>query len=101
MRFVMLISSKDFENAKPGWVLDFKDCETMGQYNEELAKAGVLPAIDGLTPPPTMSARVTFKNGKSTVTDGPFTEPKEVIGGYWYSTKRYWLPACGGRAACL
>lgn len=83
MRFMMLITSKDFENAKPGWVPDFKDCEIMAKYNEELAKAGVLLAIDGLTPPATMSARVTFKNGKSTVTDGPFTESKEVIGGYW------------------
>ena len=83
MRFMLLISSKDYETAKPGWVPDFKDCETMGKYNEELAKAGVLLAIDGLTPPATMSARVTFKSGKSTVTDGPFTEAKEVIGGYW------------------
>jgi hypothetical protein len=83
MRFMMIMSSKDYENAKPGWVPDFKDCETMGKYNEELAKAGVLLAIDGLTPPSTMSARVTFKNGKATVTDGPFTEAKEVIGGFW------------------
>ncbi len=43
----------------------------------------MLVALDGLTPPATMSARVTFKNGKSTVTDGPFTEAKEVVGGYW------------------
>ena len=83
MRFMMLISSEDYGNAKPGWVPDLKDCEVMGKYNEELAKAGVLLALDGLTPPATMSARVTFKNGKSTVTDGPFTESKEVIGGYW------------------
>jgi hypothetical protein len=83
MRFMMIMFSKDYENAKPGWVPDFKDCETMGKYNEELAKAGVLLAIDGLTPPSTMSARVTFKNGKATVTDGPFTEAKEVIGGFW------------------
>jgi len=43
----------------------------------------VLLALDGLTPPSTMSARVTFKNGKSKVTDGPFTEAREVVGGYW------------------
>jgi hypothetical protein len=54
-----------------------------GKYNEELQKAGVLLALDGLTPPSTMSARVTFKGGKSKVTDGPFTEAKEVVGGYW------------------
>jgi len=57
--------------------------DAMGKYNEELGKAGVLLALDGLTPPSTMSARVTFKSGKSKVTDGPFTETKEVVGGYW------------------
>jgi hypothetical protein len=57
--------------------------EKMGKYNEELGKAGVLLALDGLTPPATMSARVTFKSGKSKVIDGPFTEAKEVVGGYW------------------
>ncbi len=55
----------------------------MRVYNEELEKAGVLLALDGLTPPATMSARVTFKGGKSKVTDGPFPEAKEVVGGYW------------------
>ena len=83
MRFMMIISSKDYENAKPGWVPDFEDCETMAKYAEELPKAGVLLEIEGLTPPATMSARITFKSGKSTVTDGPFTETKEVIGAYW------------------
>jgi hypothetical protein len=57
--------------------------EAMRVYNEELQKAGVLLALDGLTPPATMSARVTFKGGKSKVTDGPFPEAKEVVGGYW------------------
>jgi hypothetical protein len=56
--------------------------EVMGKYNEQLHKAGVLLALDGLTPP-SMGARVTFKGGKSKVTDGPFTEAKEVVGGYW------------------
>jgi len=60
-----------------------KDMEKMGAYNEELGKAGVLLALDGLTPPATMSARVTFKDGKSKVTDGPFPETKEVVGGFW------------------
>ena len=84
MRFMMIIFPKIYEKeTPPGWVPEFKDCETMGKYNEELQKAGVLLALDGLTPPATMSARVTFKNGKSQVTDGPFTEAKEVIGGYW------------------
>ena len=83
MRFMMIMYPKDYATAKAGTVPDFKDMEAMGKYNEELGKAGVLLALDGLTPPATMSARVTFKNGKSKVTDGPFTEAKEVVGGYW------------------
>src|ERR1700722_5675811 len=55
----------------------------MGKYNEELGKAGVLLALDGLTPPATMSTRVTFKDGKAKVPDGPFPETKEVVGGFW------------------
>ncbi len=83
MRFMMIMYPKVYETAKAGWVPDLKNMDLMGKYNEELGKAGVLLALDGLTPPATMSARVTFKDGKSTVTDGPFTEAKEIIGGYW------------------
>src|ERR1700675_4180347 len=83
MRFMMIMFPKEYETAKAGFVPNMKDMEKMGQYNEELGKAGVLLALDGLTPPSTMSARVTFKSGKSKVTDGPFTEAKEVVGGYW------------------
>jgi hypothetical protein len=83
MRLMMIMFPKGYETAKPGWVPDLKACETMRKYNEQLQKAGVLLALDGLTPPSTMSARVTFKSGKSKVTDGPFTEAKEVVGGFW------------------
>ena len=83
MRFMMIMFPKGYENAKPGTVPDLKAIETMRKYNEQLQKAGVLLALDGLTPPSTMSARVTFKSGKSKVTDGPFTEAKEVVGGFW------------------
>src|SRR3984885_2837116 len=83
MRFMMIMYPKDYATAKAGTVPDFKDMEAMGKYNDELGKAGVLLALDGLTPPATMSARVTFKDGKSKVTDGPFPETKEVIGGFW------------------
>jgi len=83
MRFMIIMFPKEYVTAKPGWVPDFKSMEKMGKYNDELGKAGVLLALDGLTPPATMSARVTFKNGKSIVTDGPFPETKEVIGGFW------------------
>ena len=70
MRFMMIMFPKGYENAKPGWVPDLKAMEAMGKYNEQLQKAGVLLALDGLTPP-SMGARVTFKAGKSKVTDGP------------------------------
>jgi hypothetical protein len=83
MRFMMIMYPKDYGTAKAGFVPDITDMEAMRIYNEELQKAGVLLALDGLTPPATMSARVTFKGGKSKVTDGPFPEAKEVVGGYW------------------
>src|ERR1700690_4621772 len=83
MRFMMIMYPKDYGTAKAGFVPDVTDMEAMRVYNEELQKAGVLLALDGLTPPATMSARVTFKGGKSKVTDGPFPEAKEVVGGYW------------------
>ena len=54
----------------------------MMKYNEALQKAGVLLALDGLHPP-SMGARVSFSGGKPRVTDGPFAEAKEVLGGYW------------------
>ena len=54
----------------------------MMKYNEALQKAGVLLALDGLHPP-SMGARVSFPGGKPKVTDGPFAEAKEVLGGYW------------------
>jgi hypothetical protein len=54
----------------------------MMKYNEELTKAGVLLAIDGLAPA-SKGARVSFAGGKASVTDGPFAEAKELVGGYW------------------
>ena len=71
MRFMMIMFPKSYQNAKPGTVPDLKDIEVTRRYNEQLQKAGVLLALDGLTPPSTMSARVTFKNGKSKVTGRP------------------------------
>ena len=82
MRFMMLMIPKGYETAAPGTVPDAKAVEAMMKYNEELQKAGVLVALDGLHPP-SMGARVTFAGGKPKVTDGPFTEAKEVLGGYW------------------
>jgi len=82
MRFMMLMIPKGYETAAPGTVPDAKAVEAMMKYNEELQKAGVLVALDGLHPP-SMGARVTFAGGKPKVTDGPFAEAKEVLGGYW------------------
>jgi hypothetical protein len=83
MRFMMIMYPKSYENAKAGAVPELKDIQKMRKYNEQLQKAGVLLSLDGLTPPATMSARVTFDGGKSKVTDGPFAEAKEVVGGFW------------------
>ena len=82
MRFMMLMIPKGYETAAPGTLPDPKAVEAMMKYNEALQKAGVLVALDGLHPPST-GARVSFKGGKATVTDGPFAEAKEVLGGYW------------------
>jgi len=82
MRFMMIMFPGGYQNAKPGTLPDLKAIQVMRKYNEQLQKAGVLLALDGLHPP-SMGARVTFEGGKSKVTDGPFTESKEAIGGYW------------------
>ena len=79
---MMLIIPKGYEKAAPGTVPDAKAVEAMMKYNESLRKAGALVTLDGLHPP-SMGARVTFPGGKPKVTDGPFAEAKEVIGGYW------------------
>ena len=82
MRFMMLMIPKGHEKAAPGTMPDAKAVAAMMKYNESLQKAGVLLALDGLRPP-SMGARVTFSGGKPKVTDGPFAEAKEVLGGYW------------------
>jgi hypothetical protein len=78
----MLMIPKGYEKAAPGTVPDAKAVAAMMKYNEELQKAGVLLALEGLHPP-SMGARVSFSGGKPNVTDGPFIETKEVLGGYW------------------
>ena len=84
MRFMMLMIPAGYETAAPDSVqqLDADAVAAMMKYNEELRAAGVLVALDGLHPP-SMGARVSFKGGKPLVTDGPFAEAKEVLGGYW------------------
>jgi hypothetical protein len=82
MRFMMLMIPKDYGTAPPGTLPDPKAIAKMGEYNKQLEDAGVLLALDGLHPQ-SMGARVTWPNGKPTLTDGPFAEAKEVLGGYW------------------
>ena len=82
MRFMMLVIPKGYETAAPGAMPDATLVEAMTKYNQELTKAGVLLTLDGLHPP-SMGARVNFSGGKPRVTDGPFAEAKEVLGGYW------------------
>lgn len=82
MRFMMLMIPHGYESAEPGTMPDADAVAKMMKYNEDLQKAGVLLALDGLHPP-SMGARVSFADGQPKVTDGPFAEAKEVVGGYW------------------
>ncbi len=79
MRFMMFMYPGIEESD---WTPSAEAVAAMSRYNEELTKAGVLLALDGLHPT-SEGARVAFPGGKATVTDGPFTEAKEVVGGYW------------------
>ena len=82
MRFMMLMIPHGYEKAEPGAMPSAEMVAEMTKYNEALTKAGVLLALDGLHPA-SNGARISFSGGKPTVTDGPFTEAKELIGGYW------------------
>lgn len=80
MRFMMLMFPGP--KAETGAMPDDKLVAKMMKYNEELAGAGVLLGLDGLHPT-AKGARVRFEGGKARVVDGPFTESKEIVGGYW------------------
>ena len=80
MRFMMLVRAD--ENTEAGVMPSAELVEAMGRYNEELVKAGVLLAADGLHPS-SKGALVSFGGGRPTVTDGPFAEAKELIAGFW------------------
>ena len=82
MRFMMMVIPKDCESAAPDAVPGAEAVAKMTEYNKTLRKAGVLLALDRLFPPST-GARISYADGKPIVTDGPFAEAKEVIGGYW------------------
>jgi hypothetical protein len=80
MRFMILI--KATKDSETGVLPSTELLEAMGKYNEELMKAGVLLAGEGLHPS-SKGARVKFAGGKRTVIDGPFAETKELIAGFW------------------
>lgn len=85
MQFLMLMIPAIYQPGQkvdPKFVPDPKKIEAMGKFNEELGKAVKILSLNGLHPQST-GARVAFGNGKPTVTDGPFIESKEVLGGYW------------------
>jgi hypothetical protein len=82
MRFMMIVIPKGYESAAPDAVPSSEGCLRMMEYNKSLQKAGVLLALEGLFPP-SAGTRISFSGGKATVTDGPFAEAKEIVGGYW------------------
>jgi hypothetical protein len=79
MRFMMIMKPNVDEQ---NWMPSPEGIAEMDKFNDALSKAGVLLALDGLQPT-SKGARVSFNGGKASVTDGPFTESKELIGGYW------------------
>ncbi|MBN9124733.1 MAG: dehydrogenase [Nitrosospira sp. 56-18] len=80
MRFMVMIKAD--KNTEAGVMPSEKLLTEMGQYNDELVKAGVMLAGEGLQPS-SKGARVKFSGKKRTVVDGPFTETKELIAGFW------------------
>lgn len=82
MRFMLLMIPKGYEQAAPGTMPPAEHVAAMMKFNESLQQAGVLLALDGLHPP-SMGARIHFDGGGARVSDGPFAEAKEVLGGYW------------------
>ena len=80
MRFMVVVPGS--KESEAGMLPPKELFAAMGKFNEEMVKAGVMLAGEGLHPP-SMGARVAFSGGKPKVIDGPFTEAKEVIGGFW------------------
>jgi hypothetical protein len=80
MRFMVIVKAN--EDSEAGVLPDEKILSEMGKFNEELVKAGVMLAGEGLHPS-SKGARVKFSGGKRTVIDGPFSETKELVAGFW------------------
>jgi hypothetical protein len=79
---MLLVIPDGYNDAPPGTSPEADDVSKMMEFNRELQESGALLALDGLHPP-SMGARVRWKDGQQTVTDGPFAEAREVLGGYW------------------
>jgi len=79
---MLLMIPKGYERATPDAAPSAEAVDAMMKYNESLRKAGVLLGLDGLHPL-SAGARVSFSGGKHMVTDGPFIETREAVGGYW------------------
>jgi hypothetical protein len=82
MRFMMIMFPPKSVETRQSIPDDPEPFIEMGRYNDELMKAGVLLGMDGLHPT-SKGVRVSVKNGKKQIVDGPFTEAKEIVGGYW------------------
>jgi hypothetical protein len=80
MRFMVIVKAN--KESESGALPDGKSLSEMGKFNEELVKAGVMLAGEGLHPS-SKGARIRFEGSKRTVIDGPFTETKELVAGYW------------------
>jgi len=97
MRFMVMVKAS--KESEAGVMPSQKLLEEMGKFNEELMKAGVLLAGEGLQPS-SKGVRVRFSGAKRTVIDGPFSETKELIGGFWILQTRTkeevieWIKRC-------
>jgi hypothetical protein len=80
MRFMVLVRAT--AESESGRIPSRDELERMGAFNEQLVKAGIMLAGEGLQPS-SKGARIRFDEGRATVTDGPFAETKELIAGYW------------------
>ena len=84
MKFMILMIPEVYQHPVPeGFAPPADAIERMGTFNKAMADAGILGDLNGLHPP-SKGARITFRTGKPVVTDGPFAESKEVLGGYWF-----------------
>jgi hypothetical protein len=80
MKFMVLVPAS--KESEAGMMPPKELFEAMGRFNQEMAKAGMMLAAEGLAPT-SKGARIKFEDGKTTVTDGPFTESKELVAGFW------------------